>query len=56
MLAAIITLVMPYFLIVFEPNQIFLFFTFMMVLQLVFVIKLMPETKGKPLEEINSRI
>lgn len=51
-LAAAITLVMPYFLTEFSPSQIFLFFTGMMVLQLLFVFKLMPETKGRTLEEI----
>ncbi|WP_226992158.1 MFS transporter [Aliiglaciecola lipolytica] len=56
MLAAIITLVMPYCLSVYQPNQIFMFFTFMMLLQLLFVARLMPETKGKTLEEMQSRI
>ncbi len=34
----------------------FLFFTFMMVLQLIFVWKFMPETKGKTLEELEKQI
>lgn len=51
-LAAAITLLMPYCLTQFTPAQIFSFFTGMMLLQLLFVFKLMPETKGKSLEEI----
>jgi len=51
--AAIITLVMPYFLESYHPSQVFQFFAFMMVLQLIFVIKIMPETKGKSLEELS---
>ncbi len=50
--AAIITLVMPYFLGRFEAYSIFAFFAFMMVLQLLFVIFIMPETKGKSLESL----
>jgi hypothetical protein len=34
----------------------FLFFAIMMVLQLLFVLRLMPETKGKSLEKIQSEI
>lgn len=48
--AALITLVMPYLLGRFEGQTIFAFFTAMMVLQLVFVLFVMPETKGKSLE------
>ena len=51
-LAAAIALIMPYCLTQFTPTQIFSFFAIMMVLQLLFVFKLMPETKGKSLEEI----
>ncbi|MEM7311511.1 MAG: sugar porter family MFS transporter [Planctomycetota bacterium] len=39
----------------FEPGQLFGFFTFMMVLQLLWVKVLVPETKGVPLEEMQSR-
>ncbi|WP_133468093.1 sugar porter family MFS transporter [Paraglaciecola marina] len=53
-LAAAITLLMPYFLTQFLPSQIFMFFTFMMVLQLLFVHKMMPETKGKSLENLSN--
>ncbi|MGL1955718.1 MAG: sugar porter family MFS transporter [Colwellia sp.] len=51
--AAIITLVMPYFLENYHPSQVFQFFAIMMFFQLIFVIKLMPETKGKSLEELS---
>jgi len=56
-LAAIITLVMPSALKA-TPNPGFLFFFFaiMMVFQLLFVIKIMPETKGVPLEELGKKI
>lgn len=48
--AALITLFMPFFLSRFTPAGIFSFFTLMMALQLLFVIFLMPETRGKSLE------
>ena len=48
--AALITLLMPYLLGRFAEQAIFGFFTGMMVLQLAFVLFLMPETKGKSLE------
>lgn len=51
-LAALITLIMPYCLSAFPPYAIFMTFTFMMILQLVFVLWLMPETKGKSLEDM----
>ena len=35
-----------------NPGMIFYFFGCMMVLQLVFVLKMMPETKGISLEEM----
>jgi hypothetical protein len=40
----------------FGPAPIFLFFAFMMVLQLLWVIFKMPETKGVPLEELEARL
>ncbi|GAA6182949.1 sugar porter family MFS transporter [Aliiglaciecola sp. NS0011-25] len=49
--AAIITLVMPYFLSNFLPAQIFTFFAVAMFFQLLFVYFLMPETKGRTLEQ-----
>jgi SP family xylose:H+ symportor-like MFS transporter len=48
--AATITLLMPYLLGKFDGQAIFGFFTVMMVLQLLFVLVLMPETKGRSLE------
>ena len=44
--AALITLFMPYVLSAFSGHTIFAFFAFMMVLQLLFVVFLMPETRG----------
>ncbi len=60
--AAIITLITPIFLDadkgIFKDNPwpIFLFFAFMMVLQLLFVLFMMPETKGISLEEISKKL
>jgi sugar porter (SP) family MFS transporter len=50
--AAMIALLMPYVLSVFEAQSIFAFFAFMMVLQLLFVVFLMPETRGRTLESL----
>lgn len=50
--AALITLLMPYVLSQFDGHTIFAFFAFMMVLQLLFVLFLMPETKGRTLESL----
>lgn len=38
------------------PAPVFAFFAFMMVLQLLFVWKMMPETKGVPLEELEKQL
>lgn len=56
--AALITLVGPSVIAIFKANPwpIFSFFALMMVLQLIFSIFTVPETKGKSLEEINSII
>jgi len=60
--AAIITLITPYFLDakdgIFKDNPwpIFAFFAGMMVLQLVWVLTKMPETKGVSLEEIERKL
>ncbi|WP_339706591.1 sugar porter family MFS transporter [uncultured Kriegella sp.] len=60
--AAIITLVTPIFLDaengIFKDNPwpIFIFFAFMMVLQLLFVLFIMPETKGVSLEELSKKL
>lgn len=51
-LAALLTLLMPTVLSRFEPANIFLFFAAMMLLQLLFVAFMMPETKGRSLESL----
>jgi len=50
--AAIITLITPTVLSAFSGTAIFAFFAFMMFLQLLFVWKLMPETAGRSLEDL----
>lgn len=52
--AALITLFTLFFMDILgdNPAPLFGFFAFMMVLQLLFVIKIMPETKGKTLEDL----
>ncbi|MEX0662163.1 MAG: sugar porter family MFS transporter [Balneolaceae bacterium] len=54
--AAIITLVTPSVLSAFSGAQIFAFFAFMMILQLIFVWKIMPETKNLTLEEMEVKL
>lgn len=54
--AAFITLLMPFLLNRFSGGPIFAFFAGMMVLQLLFVIFIMPETKGISLEELQKRL
>lgn len=51
-LAAVIANVFPFFANSFGPGYIFAFFCLMMVLQLLWVMFKMPETKGRTLEEI----
>jgi len=55
-MAAIIAFSFPYFAETFGGGVVFTFFGSMMVLQLLFVWRLMPETKGKSLEQIESNI
>lgn len=50
--AALLTLFFPSMVTWFAPGYVFGFFCFMMVLQLIWVKTLMPETKGRPLEQI----
>ena len=50
--AALLTTVFPMMVTAFAPGYVFLFFSFMMVLQLVWVKTMVPETKGRSLEEI----
>lgn len=54
--AAVITLVMPFVLNKFSGGPIFAFFSGMMVLQLIFALFIMPETKGVPLEELEEKL
>ena len=55
-MAAIIAFSFPVLAEKFGGGITFLFFTIMMVLQLIFVWKMMPETKGRSLEDIGSTI
>lgn len=55
-LAAVITTVFPIMATRFGAAPLFLFFAFMMVLQLTWVIFKMPETKGVPLEELEAKL
>jgi SP family arabinose:H+ symporter-like MFS transporter len=52
--AALLTTFFPRMVSVFHPGYVFLFFGGMMVLQLLWVKFMMPETKGLPLEQIQS--
>jgi MFS family permease len=57
-MAAVVTSVFPIFAnnTSIGPAKIFLFFAVMMVIQLVWVIFKMPETKGVPLEQLESKL
>ncbi len=50
--AALLTTFFPAMVTAFAPGYVFLFFCFMMVLQLVWVKTMVPETKGRSLEQI----
>jgi MFS transporter, SP family, arabinose:H+ symporter len=54
--AALLTTFFPGMVAAFQPGYVFLFFTGMMVLQLLWVATMVPETKGVPLEEIQKRL
>jgi MFS family permease len=54
--AALLTTFFPKMVTAFPPGYVFLFFAFMMVLQLVWVKLMVPETKGVPLEELEERL
>ncbi|HEY0456826.1 MAG TPA: sugar porter family MFS transporter [Verrucomicrobiae bacterium] len=54
--AALLTTFFPGMVTAFAPGYVFLFFCFMMVLQLAWVKFLMPETKNVPLEEMQARL
>jgi len=54
--AALLTTFFPAMVSAFAPGYVFLFFCGMMVLQLVWVKTMVPETKGVPLEEIQRKL
>ncbi|GEN25351.1 MFS transporter [Halomonas cupida] len=54
--AALITLVMPWVLGTFSGGPVFAFFAVMMLLQLIFVLFLMPETRNVSLEELQKHL
>ena len=54
--AALLTTLFPKMVSAFPPGYVFLFFAAMMVLQLIWVIVMVPETKGVPLEQIQKRL
>ncbi|TWU46065.1 D-xylose-proton symporter [Rubripirellula tenax] len=54
--AALLTTFFPSMVTAFPASQVFFFFCFMMVLQLVWVIFMVPETKGVPLEEMEAKL
>jgi len=54
--AALLTTVFPLMVSAIQPGAIFLFFCGMMTLQLIWVLTMVPETKGVPLEEIQRRL
>ena len=54
--AAALTTFFPKMVDYFAPGYVFLFFCFMMVLQLVWVKTMAPETKGVPLEKIQEQL
>ncbi len=55
-MAAIISNIFPYFANTFGGGPIFAFFCGMMIIQLIFVLTIMPETKGVPLEEMQQKL
>jgi len=56
LLAAVIAQIFPGLAAQVGGGYTFLFFTFMMVFQLIFVLKFMKETKGRSLEEIQDEL
>lgn len=54
--AALLTTFFPKMVSSFPPGAVFLFFTGMMVLQLIWVKTMVPETKGVPLEQIQHKL
>lgn len=54
--AALLTTFFPKMVEAFAPSAVFLFFMVMMVLQLIWVKTMVPETKGVPLEELEAKL
>jgi MFS transporter, SP family, arabinose:H+ symporter len=54
--AALLTTFFPKLVSAFPPGYVFSFFAFMMVLQLIWVKTMVPETKGVPLEQMQKRL
>ena len=54
--AALLTTFFPRMVVALPPGYVFSFFTFMMVLQLIWVKTMVPETKGVPLEQIQHEL
>ena len=54
--AAMLTTLFPWMIGTFTPASVFGFFCFMMVLQLVWVATMVPETKGVPLEDMEKKL
>ena len=54
--AALITTFFPGMVTAFQPGYVFLFFCVMMVLQLIWVRTMVPETKGRSLEQIQRQL
>lgn len=54
--AALLTMLFPKMVTLFAPGYVFLFFCFMMILQAIWIATMVPETKGVPLEEMESRL
>ena len=54
--AAGLTTVFPWMISTFAPGKVFLFFCGMMVLQLLWVATMVPETKGVPLEDMQKKL
>lgn len=54
--AALLTTFFPRMVSSFPPGYVFAFFTFMMILQLIWVKTMVPETKGVPLEQIQHEL
>jgi hypothetical protein len=54
--AALLTTFFPRMVTAFSPGYVFTFFAVMMMLQLIWVKTMVPETKGVPLEQMQRRL